>query len=190
MARTQTVMAANVAQRANQLVKEQTRLIEAQDLGAVRLANLETAFAKFEVTLSSIQAQNDLAFKAKQKEDAAKLKALKEQAAGKGSSTLRAAPTNDALERRRSAPRVQPVIALTRSALPSCGSTSPRSRDRRIRRGHEEERKEVTRFEGCEGRRRSSGGVRAVVHADAPRLLSATTARLVIPRAATRARPG
>ena len=68
MARTQTVMAANVAQRADQrfdhLVKEQTRLIEAQDLGAVRLANLETAFAKFEVTLSSIQAQNDLAFKA------------------------------------------------------------------------------------------------------------------------------
>lgn len=133
---------------------------------------------------------DDIAFKQKQKEDAAKLKALKEQAAGKGSSTLRAAPTNDALERRRSAPRVQPVIALTRSALPSCGSTSPRSRDRRIRRGHEEERKEVTRFEGCEGRRRSSGGVRAVVHADAPRLLSATTARLVIPRAATRARPG
>ena len=39
-------------------------MIEAQDLGAVRLANLETAFAKFEVTLSSIQAQNDLAFKA------------------------------------------------------------------------------------------------------------------------------
>jgi len=91
--------------------------------------------------------EDDLAFKAKQKEDAAKLKALKEQAAGKGSSTLRAAPTNDALERRRSAPRVQPVIALTRSALPSCGSTSPRSRDRRIRRGHEEERKEVTRDE-------------------------------------------
>ena len=129
--------------------------------------------------------EDDLAFKAKQKEDAAKLKALKEQAAGKGSSTLRAAPTNDALERRRSAPRVQPVIALTRSALPSCGSTSPRSRDRRIRRGHEEERKEVTRFEGCEGR---TPPVRSST--DAPRLLSATTARLVIPRAATRARPG
>ena len=47
---------------------------------------------------------DDLAFKQKQKEDAAKLKALKEQAAGKGAPTLPPEPTPSRYTRRFNVP--------------------------------------------------------------------------------------